>query len=64
MFTRDFFAKHFPEFHVYPREGTYLLWIDYQKTGLTEQKLEEWFLKKQMCQFIWEVYLGKMEEDV
>ena len=56
VFTRDFFAKHFPEFHVYPREGTYLLWIDYQKTGLTEQKLEEWFLKKANVS----VYMGSV----
>lgn len=56
IFTRDFFSKYFPEFHIYPREGTYLLWIDYKKTGLTEQKLEEWFLKKANVS----VYMGSV----
>ena len=55
-FTRDFFAEHFPEFHIYPREGTYLLWIDYEKTGLNEQQLEEWFLKKANVS----VYMGSV----
>ena len=35
-----------PEFHIYPREGTYLLWMDYSKLSCTEEELEEWFLKK------------------
>ena len=55
-FTREFFAEHFPEFHIYPREGTYLLWIDYEKTGLNEQQLEEWFLKKANVS----VYMGSV----
>ena len=55
-FTRAFFAEHFPELHIYPREGTYLLWIDYQDTGLTEQQLEEWFLKKANAS----VYMGSV----
>ena len=55
-FTRDFFAEYFPEFHIYPREGTYLLWIDYEKTGLNEQQLEEWFLEKANVS----VYMGSV----
>ena len=55
-FTRDFFAEHFPEFHIYPREGTYLLWIDYEKTGLNEKQLEEWFLEKANVS----VYMGSV----
>ena len=56
IFTRDIFSKYFQEFHIFPREGTYLLWIDYKKTGLTEQKLEEWFLKKANVS----VYMGSV----
>ncbi len=45
-FTREYFARHFPGFHIFPREGTYLLWIDYEKTGLSEGELEQWFLEE------------------
>ena len=55
-FTKAFFAEHFPELHIYPREGTYLLWMDYQDTGLTEEQLEEWFLKKANVS----VYMGSV----
>ena len=44
-FTRDYFEAHFPGFHILPREGTYLLWIDYRSTGLTAQQMERWFLE-------------------
>lgn len=43
-FTREYFSKYFPELHMLPREGTYLMWIDYQATGLSEQEMERWFL--------------------
>ena len=43
-----------PEFHIYPREGTYLLWMDYSKLSCTEEELEEWFLKKAKVS----VYMG------
>lgn len=45
-YTRRYFAEHMPEFHIYPREGTYLLWIDYSQLGCTEEELEQWFLEK------------------
>lgn len=45
-YTRSYFAEHMPEFHIYPREGTYLLWMDYSKLGCTEEELEKWFLEK------------------
>ena len=44
--VRGFLSEHFPDWTVMPREGTYLLWIDYRKSGWTEKELEEWFLKK------------------
>lgn len=45
-FTREFFAEHFPEFEILERQGTYLLWISYEKLGITEEELEKWFLEK------------------
>lgn len=46
VFTRRYFAEHMSEFHIYPREGTYLLWIDYSQLGCTEEELEQLFLEK------------------
>jgi len=40
-FTREFFAEHFPEFEILERQGTYLLWISYEKLGITEEELEK-----------------------
>ena len=45
-FTRKYFAENFPKFRILPREGTYLLWIDYSETGLTEEEMEAWFLNE------------------
>ena len=55
-YLREFFADYFPEFHIYPREGTYLLWLDYEKTGLNERQMEEWFLEKANVS----VYMGRV----
>ena len=55
-FTRDFFAEHFPEFEILERQGTYLLWISYEKLGITEEELEKWFLEKANVS----VYMGSV----
>ena len=55
-FTRDYFAGHFEAFHSLPREGTYLLWIDYTRTGMSEEELEQWFLKEANVS----VYMGSI----
>ena len=55
-FTREFFAEHFPEFEIPERQGTYLLWISYEKLGITEEELEKWFLEKANVS----VYMGSV----
>lgn len=45
-FTRSYFAQHMPDFQILPREGTYLLWIDYGKLNCTEEELETWFIER------------------
>lgn len=55
-FTREFFAEHFPEFEILERQGTYLLWISYEKLGITEEELEKWFLEKANVS----VYMGSV----
>ena len=55
-FTREFFAEHFPEFEILERQGTYLLWISYEKLGITEEELEKWFVEKANVS----VYMGSV----
>lgn len=55
-FTREFFAEHFSEFEILERQGTYLLWISYEKLGITEEELEKWFLEKANVS----VYMGSV----
>ena len=45
-YTRSFFASHMPQFHIYPREGTFLLWMDYSQLNCTEEALQKWFTEK------------------
>ena len=45
-YTRSFFASHMPQFHIYPREGTFLLWMDYSQLNCTEEELQKWFTEK------------------
>ena len=35
-----------PQFHIYPREGTFLLWMDYSQLNCTEEALQKWFTEK------------------
>lgn len=55
-FTREYFQSRLPQFRILPREGTYLLWIDYQSTGLNAQQMEEWFLQEAKVA----VYMGSV----
>ena len=45
-FTRTYFSEHMPEFRILPREGTYLLWIDYSGLNCSEEELETWFIER------------------
>ena len=40
-YVKDFLAEHIPAAKVYPLEGTYLLWVDFRKLGLTHEALEK-----------------------
>lgn len=54
VFFRNFIIKYMPEFSILPREGTYLLWIDYKSLGVTEDVLRDWFINQAKV----EVYMG------
>lgn len=53
-FVRNFMSEYMPKFHILPREGTYLLWIDYSQLDILEEKLEQWFIEQAKV----EVYMG------
>ncbi len=53
-FVRTFFKDNMEEFVVMPREGTYLLWVDYSALGVNEDELRDWFINEAKV----ELYMG------
>lgn len=43
-FFRSFVIENMKEFKVMPREGTYLLWVDYSALKISESDLCKWFI--------------------
>lgn len=41
LFTKEFVKKNLPNVSVIDSEGTYLLWLDFRKTGLEMEKLDK-----------------------
>ena len=56
IFVRQFFKNHMSDFHILPREGTYLLWINYETLKKTEQEMEKWFIEQAKVS----VYMGSV----
>ena len=44
--TRAYLKEHLPSLHLVEPEGTYLLWIDCSKTGLSDEDLKDRLLRK------------------
>ena len=44
--TIDFFNEKLTDFDVVKAEGTYLLWIGYQRTGLSEDEIKDWLVNE------------------
>lgn len=40
-FTREYVEKHLPGVEMVEHEGTYLVWLDFRKTGLSVEELED-----------------------
>ena len=53
-FVRRYLSENMKEFFVMPREGTYLLWIDYSALKVGEKELMNWFINQAKV----EVYMG------
>ncbi|MCD8224881.1 MAG: pyridoxal phosphate-dependent aminotransferase [Clostridiales bacterium] len=45
-FFRTYLRENLPQLHLVEPEGTYLLWVDFGKLGLTEEEREELLLDK------------------
>ena len=45
-FMRNYLEKELPDLHMIETEGTYLVWVDFRKLGLSEEQLEELIVKK------------------
>ncbi|MBO8172636.1 MAG: pyridoxal phosphate-dependent aminotransferase [Bacillaceae bacterium] len=50
-FAVDYFAEHLPEVEVMRPEGTYLLWVDYRKLGLTIDEMKQVMFKQAKVAF-------------
>lgn len=51
---RNYINKYMPEFEVMPREGTYMIWINYSALNVSEEELKNWFINEAKV----EVYMG------
>lgn len=40
-FTKEYVEKHLPGVEMVEHEGTYLVWLDFRKTGLSVEELED-----------------------
>ncbi|WP_035790761.1 MalY/PatB family protein [Butyrivibrio sp. FC2001] len=55
VFLEEFMKKHFPEVVVYPMEGTYLMWCDFNAWGMAHKELEK-FMTGEALLFLDEGY--------
>ncbi|HGM5491221.1 TPA: MalY/PatB family protein [Serratia fonticola] len=44
---------HFPDWVITRGEGTYMLWVNYQSSNLTETELKDWFLERAGVEMSW-----------
>jgi cystathionine beta-lyase len=58
-FVRSFLEENMKEFVVMPREGTYLLWIDYTALGVSEDELRDWFINEAKVELYMATNFGK-----
>lgn len=47
-YVQEFLAEHIPQAHCYPLEGTYLLWVDFRKLGMTHKELAQLMREAQL----------------
>jgi len=45
-FAKNFFSNELKGFEVIKTEGTYTLWVDYRKTGMSEEQMYDLMINK------------------
>ncbi|MBQ8846287.1 MAG: aminotransferase, partial [Lachnospiraceae bacterium] len=45
-YAKQFIEEKLPDIKIVETEGTYLLWLDFRKLGLSESELEDLIIKK------------------
>lgn len=45
-FAKEYIEHHLSDFKVVDSEGTYLMWIDYTQTELTDEEIYNWLFKE------------------
>jgi cystathionine beta-lyase len=46
-FAKEYIETHLPDWEVYPLEGTYLMWVNVEKTGMSGIKMTHHLLKEE-----------------
>jgi len=57
--VKDFFAKNFPETHVFDLEGTYLQWLDLRNLGIKPEEMQDFLINKAKLFFSNGIDFGK-----
>ena len=58
-FIEDFLLREIPEISLLPLEGTYLVWFDFRKLGLTNDELETMVVDKMKLWFDGGIMFGE-----
>ncbi|WP_373101271.1 MULTISPECIES: MalY/PatB family protein [Pasteurellaceae] len=51
--VKAFFHREIPQLDIVNSEGTYLIWVNYRKLHITEEKLKHWFLDLSHIEVSW-----------
>ncbi|WP_040976940.1 MalY/PatB family protein [Necropsobacter massiliensis] len=53
ILVREFFNQNIPQLEIANSEGTYLVWINYSKLHINEEKLKHWFIDLSHIEVSW-----------
>ncbi|WP_101776263.1 MalY/PatB family protein [Pasteurella oralis] len=59
LIVKDFFTQEIPQLEVFNSEGTYLIWVNYSKLQINEEKLKHWFLDLSHIEVSWGSDFGR-----
>ncbi|AET16487.1 TPA: pyridoxal phosphate-dependent aminotransferase [Pasteurella multocida] len=59
LIVKNFFTQEIPQLEMINSEGTYLIWVNYSKLQISEEKLRHWFLDLSRIEVSWGSDFGK-----